>query len=163
MNKKKFEKMSHAYPISDPNQTQKTTTVDRNKEEKLKERHTNTREPEMKHISTMTEYRDIMSRQEPKMIFKFSAKWCGPCRTIQPFYEKLAKETPNMQFYHVDVDALGDVAAVHNVQSLPTFIYFENAKAKSQIIGPSQRKLEDFVTKAVKSVGSAGSIKQENK
>lgn len=134
--------MSHAYPISDKNEKQKDADANNNK-------NIGTEKGTMKHIETMNQYHDIMSRsQDKKMIFKFSAKWCGPCRNIQPYYETLAQDNPAINFYHIDVDALEDVAALYNVQSLPTFIYIENGKAKSQILGPSQKRLHDFLVKS---------------
>jgi thioredoxin 1 len=45
-----------------------------------------------------------------KVIVKFTATWCKPCKVIQPIYERLALENTSIQFCSVDVDELDDVA-----------------------------------------------------
>lgn len=41
-----------------------------------------------------------------QVIVDFTAQWCGPCRTIGPYFDQLAPEFPNVKFIKVDVDAL---------------------------------------------------------
>jgi thiol-disulfide isomerase/thioredoxin len=37
-------------------------------------------------------------------LFLFWAKWSHPCRLMRPIYEKQAADTPEVEFYSVDVE-----------------------------------------------------------
>jgi len=39
-----------------------------------------------------------------QVIVDFSAKWCGPCKMISPFFEQLADKFSGLLFFKVDVD-----------------------------------------------------------
>jgi thioredoxin 1 len=81
------------------------------------------------------------------VFIKFSADWCGPCKTIHPLYKKLAKEHTNCIFLHVDVDACEKVSKEYNVKSLPTFVVLdvENLKELDKMTGANSEKLTKLV------------------
>ena len=57
-------------------------------------------------------------------IIDFYASWCGPCKTIAPILEDLAKEYDGQIYiYKVDVDAEPAIAAAFGVQSIPTILF----------------------------------------
>jgi thioredoxin len=57
-------------------------------------------------------------------IIDFYATWCGPCKTIAPILEDLAKEYDRQIYiYKVDVDAEPAIAAAFGVQSIPTILF----------------------------------------
>jgi thioredoxin len=54
-------------------------------------------------------------------IIDFYATWCGPCKTIAPIMEDLAKEYyGQIYIYKVDVDAEPEIAGAYGIQSIPT-------------------------------------------
>ncbi len=63
----------------------------------------------------------------------FSAKWCGPCRTFKPVMEEIASEGYSVQF--IDIDQSQDLAAKHNVRSVPTAVIEENGVEVDRIVG----------------------------
>ena len=63
----------------------------------------------------------------------FSATWCGPCKTFKPIMNEIAGEGYSVQI--IDIDQQQDLAAKHNVRSVPTTIIEENGMEVDRIIG----------------------------
>ena len=87
-------------------------------------------------------------------IVKFSATWCGPCRSIAPYFVGLAPKQENKEitFLQVDVDDLGDVAARYNVSVMPTFLAIFDKKQAGPIVRGADKagieKLLEYVRSA---------------
>uniref|UniRef100_A0A8C4R129 Thioredoxin domain-containing protein n=1 Tax=Eptatretus burgeri TaxID=7764 RepID=A0A8C4R129_EPTBU len=79
---------------------------------------------------------------EKLVVFKFTAKWCGPCKMIQPFFEELASEHRDVIFCIVDVDDCSDIC---EISSLPTFMFFKNRNEVDRFFGASKQKLKEHV------------------
>ena len=76
-------------------------------------------------------------------IIDFYAAWCGPCKTIAPILEDLAKEYDGQIYiYKVDVDAEPEIAAAYGFQSIPT-IFFSPMNGAPQVSQGAIGK-EDF-------------------
>jgi thioredoxin 1 len=103
------------------------------------------------HLKNEAEYNEMIKDPNVKLVIKASAFWCGPCRKIQPKFESLAREYPQLKFIHVDVEQndLGDFAFKHGIQSLPTFMFVEEGKVKSKMIGASEKQLEKWLLKCL--------------
>lgn len=57
-------------------------------------------------------------------LIDFYADWCGPCRTIAPMLEEFAQEYEGkMNFYKIDTDEERELAAIFQVQSIPTLLF----------------------------------------
>ena len=72
--------------------------------------------------------------RQGKILVKFGAPWCGPCRQMVPILDKLAEEGYN-NIYDVDIDVETDLAASYGVRSVPTFILFEDGKELTRKVG----------------------------
>ena len=77
-----------------------------------------------------------------KTIKYFSAKWCGPCRTLKPVMEELASEGYSVQF--IDVDESNSLTIQYRVTSVPTVVIEENGMTVDRFIGsiPKNQVLE---------------------
>lgn len=60
-------------------------------------------------------------------VVDFYADWCRPCRRVAPIMEELSKQyAGKVDFYKVNVDLEPELAAVHEVQSIPMVAIFSN-------------------------------------
>jgi thioredoxin 1 len=80
-----------------------------------------------------------------KYILDFSAKWCGPCNRIAPYFETLSNENSDITFIKYDVDVDVDVAREFNIQAMPTFISIHNGNIIERFEGASKDKLRVMV------------------
>ncbi|MBO4804926.1 MAG: thioredoxin [Paludibacteraceae bacterium] len=77
-------------------------------------------------------------------VVDFYAVWCGPCKALSPRLESLAKEYKGkVQFYKVDVDDSGALAAAYGIRSIPTLFFFKDGKQKVYMGAPYN--LEELV------------------
>jgi len=82
----------------------------------------------------------------------FWAPWCGPCQTMGPMVEELAKEFDgkNIKIGKCNVDENGDIAMQYNIMSIPSFIVFKDGQVVDQIVGGVQKeKLKEMIEKQV--------------
>lgn len=66
----------------------------------------------------------------------FWAPWCSPCRVVSLIYDKLSEEYEGkFKFCKINVDKNPQVAAKHEVISIPMQMFFMNGKKVDQILG----------------------------
>jgi thioredoxin 1 len=70
------------------------------------------------------------------VLIDFWAAWCNPCRMISPFIEEIAEEyAERLKVGKVNVDEEGDLAARHEVVSIPTLIVYKGGEIVGKKIG----------------------------
>ena len=75
----------------------------------------------------------------------FTAKWCGPCKRVDP--AKLITEFPMVVFYKCDVDENDYTAGYCNVRAIPTFLAIE----KGKVLGTFQSSSTDDISTWIRS------------
>jgi thioredoxin 1 len=79
---------------------------------------------------------DAAAAQYPVFILDCWAEWCGPCRTIGPIIEELAREMKGkVVFGKLNVDQNMQTANKHRISAIPTMLVFKNGKLVDKIIG----------------------------
>lgn len=57
-------------------------------------------------------------------LIDFYADWCGPCKTIAPVLEELAKEfNGKMNIYKIDTEKERELATIFRIQSIPSLLF----------------------------------------
>jgi len=87
------------------------------------------------------------------VVVDFSAKWCGPCRMIAPYYAELSDkpEYKDITFAKVDVDEVEEAAQAYTVEAMPTFLFIKNGKevdGLERLTGASKDRLLSSINQA---------------
>ncbi|HUS31469.1 MAG TPA: thioredoxin family protein [Kofleriaceae bacterium] len=73
-------------------------------------------------------------------LYDFTAKWCGPCRTMKPVLDALAKEyAGKVQLVEVDVDDDQLTTQQFNVRAMPTYVLVRDGREVGRFVGSRPR------------------------
>ncbi|MGB7978660.1 MAG: thioredoxin [Chlamydiales bacterium] len=81
----------------------------------------------------------------------FHANWCGPCRTLAPVLEQVAKDIKGKATIgKIDIDNEQKTAAQFQITSVPTMILFKNGKEMGRLVGlRTADAVKDFINSAL--------------
>ena len=76
----------------------------------------------------MSKFNELINSDVPVLV-DFYATWCGPCKTMSPILDEVAKQVQGKaKVIKVDVDKNQQAAAAYQVRGVPTLILFKNGK-----------------------------------
>jgi len=85
--------------------------------------------------ATLPGVAEAMATGRP-VLLQFSAAWCGPCRTVKPEVEALAREVRGKaEVVQVDVDQQKALARQYNVRSIPCFVVVKGGQEVARQTG----------------------------
>ncbi|XP_063704528.1 glutaredoxin 3 [Culicoides brevitarsis] len=84
-------------------------------------------------VSTADEYNKSIGN--PNVCVLFSADWAEQCAQIKDAMTTLSAQLPSMKFVEVPAEELSDISLKHQVEAVPTVIFFQNGKAVDRIDG----------------------------
>tara|TARA_Y100000816_G_scaffold280093_1_gene253094 strand:- start:4052 stop:4432 length:381 start_codon:yes stop_codon:yes gene_type:complete len=97
------------------------------------------------------EFKNLIKSNEGLVIIKFTASWCGPCKTIAPFVEDQFLKTPEIvTCANIDVDDNFDIFAYMKskkmVKGVPTILaYKKDNKSFAPDFSISGSKEDDLI------------------
>jgi thioredoxin 1 len=75
--------------------------------------------------------KEVLQANEPVLV-DFWASWCGPCRTMDPAIEALARD---FKICKVNVDTNQELAAHYGITSIPALLIFHDGKIAARHVG----------------------------
>ena len=100
----------------------------------------------MKEIVTAAEFNALATQDKPILI-DFYADWCGPCKSLLPNVEKLAKKYEGkVHIQKVNVDRFPKLAQKFGVRSIPSLFFMQGQKILEKAQGyQSEAALESLI------------------
>jgi len=74
--------------------------------------------------------------ENPRTVIDVWAPWCGPCRTMGPVLDALARELgPDVRFGKINADEHPETVARWNVEGIPTLLVFRRGRLIDRVVG----------------------------
>lgn len=72
----------------------------------------------------------------------FMAKWCAPCKQMEPILEAVAEalDGKKIKLARLDVDLARELAQQYQIMSVPTILVFKKKKVVEQLVGARSKK-----------------------
>lgn len=83
-------------------------------------------------------------KKEERVIFMFTADWCGDCRFIEPSLPRLEADYPEYQFFSVDRDEFIDLCAENDIMGIPSFIAYHEGEEAGRFVSKDRKTLEEI-------------------
>ncbi|MGK7396237.1 MAG: thioredoxin [Candidatus Cyclobacteriaceae bacterium M3_2C_046] len=94
----------------------------------------------------------LINQSEIPVLVDFFATWCGPCHTLSPIVQDVARDFQGkVKVIKIDVDKNQSAAMKYNIRGVPTLILFSKGKILWQQSGVVPKhllvsKLNQFIS-----------------
>ncbi|WP_221635604.1 thioredoxin family protein [Listeria aquatica] len=93
-------------------------------------------------LKSMEEFNTL--KNSSKVVFMFSADWCGDCRFIEPIMPEIEQENDDFKFVHVDRDAFIDLCAELAIFGIPSFLAYEEGEEIGRFVSKDRKTKEEI-------------------
>ena len=92
-------------------------------------------------VLTDSNFNKEVLESEVPVLADFWASWCPPCKMVEPALQALALELDgSVKIAKINVDQNPAIAALSDIQGVPTFILFVNGKSVARSVGAQSKK-----------------------
>ena len=102
-------------------------------------------------IKTRNEFEDYIQKNK-YCIVKVGAKWCGPCKRVQPLIDKCFSKLSHVKLILVDADECIDLYSKLKVKSMPTIYTFIDGQMQNAQVGADEMGISRLFLNMAKTV-----------
>lgn len=97
-------------------------------------------------VTDQTFGREVLQQPGP-LVLDCWAPWCGPCRSVAPVLDQLAKEyAGRVKIAKLNTDQNQRTSANYSIQSIPTLLFFKDGKLVNRQVGAlPKREIERLI------------------
>jgi thioredoxin 1 len=101
---------------------------------------------DINHVTDATFDPEVLKSDTPVLV-DYWAEWCGPCKSIAPILDEVAKEYQGrLKIAKVNVDENQQTPAKFGVRGIPTLMLFKNGNVEATRVGAlSKSQLTAFL------------------
>ncbi|MHC5251912.1 thioredoxin family protein [Listeria kieliensis] len=96
----------------------------------------------MEQLKSVEEFNTL--KDNSKVVFMFSADWCGDCRFIEPLMPEIEQENDDFKFIHVDRDEFIDLCAELAIFGIPSFLVYEEGEEVGRFVSKDRKTKEEI-------------------
>lgn len=89
---------------------------------------------------TEEDFEEMVLKSKEKVLVEFYADWCGPCKTLSPILQKIAKENLDLKVVKINVDESPNLALKYGANYIPLLVVFENGEEVNHAVGALPKK-----------------------
>jgi thioredoxin 1 len=87
------------------------------------------------HVTDETFEPEVLKAEVPVLV-EYWAEWCGPCKSIAPILDQVAKEYDGrLKIAKINVDDNQSVPAKFGIRGIPTLMLFKNGNLEATRVG----------------------------
>ena len=104
------------------------------------------RSPAIQHVTDDSFDPEVLKCDTPVLV-DYWAEWCGPCKSIAPILDEIAKEYEGrLKIAKINVDENQNVPAKFGIRGIPTLMLFKNGNVEATRVGAlSKSQLTAFL------------------
>jgi thioredoxin 1 len=96
-------------------------------------------------VSDQNFRREVLQSKVPVLV-DFWAPWCGPCHSIAPYVEQVARQyTGKLKVAKLNTDANQRTAGQYGIRAIPTFIVFQGGQPAARFSGASPQGIQQII------------------
>lgn len=111
-------------------------------------------------IESIIHFNSVISSSQI-VIADFYADYCGPCKDIAPVYNQLCSQysqPTQVTFVKINRPAREDLYEQHDVEAMPTFLFFKDGQEIDRMVGASKEGLEYIIDELAREATRAPAV-----
>ena len=78
-------------------------------------------------------------QENDKILLKFGASWCGPCKAMEPILKEVAAERPDVRVIELDVDENEELVQLFRVRNVPIMFLINCGVTINKFVGGASK------------------------